>query len=74
MHLVPCRWQKGGWKYVERDPRDVNYFQNPNRVNGTGFNPHVNKSTNSPYYRQAEEQYRQEHNLTNNTYGSFYTQ
>ncbi len=36
MQLVPCRWQKSGWKYVEVDPRETRFFSNPNRVNSTG--------------------------------------
>ena len=39
MQLVPCRWQKSGWKYVEMDPKRTKYFNHPNRVNSTGFSP-----------------------------------
>ena len=41
MHLVPCRWQKGGWKYVEVDPKQHQFFNNPNRINSTGFSPEM---------------------------------
>lgn len=37
LHLVPCRWERSGWKYVERDPADHRFFQNPNRVNNFGI-------------------------------------
>ena len=50
MHLVPCRWSKTGWKYVEVDPKNVNFLNNPNRVNSFGVekrnasNPHGARS------------------------------
>ena len=28
MHLVPCRWEKSGWKYVQVDPKEHNFFNN----------------------------------------------
>ncbi len=37
MSLVPCRWQKSGWKYVEVDPGATKFFNNANRVNSFGF-------------------------------------
>ena len=36
LHLVPSRWERSGWRYVQRDPADVQFFQNPNRVNNFG--------------------------------------
>ena len=36
MHLVPCRWAPGGWKYVEQDPKEKGFFNSPNRVNAHG--------------------------------------
>lgn len=39
MHLVPCRWQRNGWKYVEADPAAHDFFNNPNRINSVGFSP-----------------------------------
>jgi len=39
MHLVPCRWQRNGWKYVEADPAKHNFFNNPNRINSMGISP-----------------------------------
>lgn len=37
MHLVPCRWSRSGWKYVEVDPKTSKFFNNPNRVNSFGI-------------------------------------
>lgn len=37
LHLVPSRWERSGWRYVERDPADHDFFQNPNRVNNFGI-------------------------------------
>ena len=37
MHLVPCRWERSGWKYVQVDPKEHNFFNNPNRVNSFGI-------------------------------------
>lgn len=36
LHLVPCRWERSGWRYVQKDPADVGFFNNPNRVNNFG--------------------------------------
>ena len=36
MHLVPCRWERSGWRYVQRDPGQIGFFNNPNRVNNFG--------------------------------------
>tara|TARA_B110000285_G_C14689208_1_gene408282 strand:- start:406 stop:585 length:180 start_codon:yes stop_codon:yes gene_type:complete len=38
MKLVPCRWSKTGWKYVEVDPGTHKFFVNPNRANAHGYN------------------------------------
>lgn len=38
MHLVPCRWERSGWRYVQKDPSDTQFFQSPNRVNNFGVN------------------------------------
>ena len=36
LHLVPCRWSPSGWRYVQKDPNDHRFFNNPNRVNNFG--------------------------------------
>ncbi len=36
LHLVPCRWERSGWRYVQRDPGEAKFFKNPNRVNNFG--------------------------------------
>ena len=37
MKLVPCRWSRTGWKYVEADPNEHKFFGNPNRANCHGY-------------------------------------
>ena len=37
MKLVPCRWSRTGWKYVEVDPKEHKFFGNPNRANSHGI-------------------------------------
>lgn len=39
MHLVPCRWERSGWRYVQKDPAKIGFFNNPNRVNNFGSPP-----------------------------------
>jgi len=39
LHLVPCRWERSGWRYVQADPAAIGFFNNPNRVNNFGVNP-----------------------------------
>lgn len=39
LHLVPCRWERSGWRYVQKDPQDHGFFKNPNRVNNFGVAP-----------------------------------
>lgn len=36
LHLVPCRWERSGWRYVQKDPKEHGFFRNPNRVNNFG--------------------------------------
>ena len=38
MMLVPCRWSKTGFKYVEVDPNKTKFFTAPHRINGQGMN------------------------------------
>jgi len=38
LHLVPSRWERSGWRYVQKDPADIQFFQSPNRVNNFGVN------------------------------------
>ena len=39
LHLVPCRWERSGWRYVQKDPQQHGFFSNPNRVNSFGVAP-----------------------------------
>ena len=39
LYLVPNRWSKSGWKYVEQDPIRHKFFSSPNRMNSFGFSP-----------------------------------
>ena len=52
MHLVPCRWEKSGWKYVESDPAKHGFFNNQNRINSHGFSPNQKSQINAHYYQQ----------------------
>ena len=36
MKLVPCRWSRTGWKYVEAETGNHKFFANPNRQNCHG--------------------------------------
>lgn len=47
MQLVPCRWQKSGWKYVEVDPSTTHFFGSPNRANSHGFGPNQKPRVNA---------------------------
>ena len=38
LHLVPSRWERSGWRYVQKDPADTQFFKSPNRVNNFGVN------------------------------------
>ena len=35
--LVPCRWARSGWKYVQNDPGETHFFSSPNRANSFGI-------------------------------------
>lgn len=39
LHLVPSRWERSGWRYVQKDPKEHGFFNNPNRVNNFGIAP-----------------------------------
>ncbi len=71
MQLVPCRWQRNGWKYVEADPSHHQFFTNPNRINSVGFglgNPPHLKNQGQP--RVFEESDR----FGGTTYQTFFKQ
>ena len=72
MHLVPCRWSKSGWKYVESDPSGTKFFTNPNRNNKMGYSPEVNRDSKAASFRQAESQYYKNDNEKLTTYGAFF--
>ena len=36
MQLVPSRWERSGWRYVQAEPGDTKFFAHPNRVNNFG--------------------------------------
>lgn len=45
LHLVPCRWERSGWRYVQKDPAETKFFRNPNRVNNFGVQTEVKRHT-----------------------------
>ena len=58
LHLVPCRWERSGWRYVQKDPADTQFFQNPNRVNNFGVNAEKKRfasSNRESFYRSANK-------------------
>lgn len=69
LHLVPCRWAHSGWKYVQKDPSDTNFFQNPNRVNNFGVNADRKRfaSSNGAYGSGITKKREEE-----TTYGRFF--
>ena len=52
MKLVPCRWSRTGWKYVESDPKEHKFFSNPNRVNSHGVQK--KEAARAKYVRSPE--------------------
>jgi len=58
LHLVPCRWERSGWRYVQKDPADEKFFKNPNRVNNFGVNADKKRfasSNRESFYRSANK-------------------
>merc|ERR1719498_904294 len=56
MHLVPCRWRRDGWKYVESDPSRHNFFNNPNRINSVGMSPTMKDKIMERYAKRGNPQ------------------
>ena len=69
MQLVPCRWSKNGWKYVEADPGHHKFFNNPNRINSVGFSP-GQKQAIARHYNPA--QFEEADRFGGTSYQSFF--
>ena len=72
MQLVPCRWQKSGWKYVEADPATTKFFGNPNRANSVGFSPEQTKKSVKEHYKGEPKQYYKEDPFASTTYTAYF--
>ena len=58
LHLVPSRWDRSGWRYVQKDPADSKFFQSPNRVNNFGVNGDRKRVVNNgreSFYKSANK-------------------
>ena len=58
LHLVPSRWERSGWRYVQKDPGETNFFRNPNRVNNFGVNAEKKRfasSNRESFYKSANK-------------------
>jgi len=56
MKLVPCRWSRTGWKYVEAETKNHKFFGNPNRTNCHGYSApdQVQQRANADFrYKQS---------------------
>ena len=55
LHLVPSRWERSGWRYVQKDPADTQFFRNPNRVNNFGVESqrkrHASSGMHGTFYK-----------------------
>ena len=76
LHLVPCRWERSGWRYVQRDPGQQEFFNNPNRVNSFGVDSgkkrHVSQNARGSFYNTANNRSAfgaPRNNLGETTYG-----
>ena len=72
MSLVPCRWQKSGWKYVEVDPAASKYFASPNRVNSVGFSPNSKAQMHESYLQGDQRQFFKEDPFAQTTYSAHF--
>ena len=72
MQLVPCRWQKSGWKYVEVDPSSTKYFASPNRINSVGFSPNQKPKADASMYQGEAQQFYKEDPYAQTTYGAYF--
>ena len=56
MKLVPCRWSRTGWKYVEVETNTHKFFGNINRNNCHGYNsPGLPSRGRAADYKQHKE-------------------
>ena len=83
LHLVPCRWERSGWRYVQLDPGNTRFFNNPNRVNNFGVGAEKRRFASqnrmdSSFYqtanRSAFKEGGQRRGVNQTTYGSFFAQ
>ena len=80
MHLVPCRWEHSGWKYVQVDPKAHNFFNNPNRINCHGISNKPKRATrhqsvkrDSYYGTSQRSAFLGERKQSDTTYGRFFS-
>ena len=71
MQLVPCRWQKSGWKYVEVQPGSTKFFSSPNRVNSVGFSPKVKPDSRFAQVPEIKQFYKEDP-FAETTYGAYF--
>ena len=80
MHLVPCRWEKSGWKYVQVDPKEHNFFNNQNRVNFHGVSQPRQQARRgsvqrNTFYNSGASAFRGvERRGSDTTYGRFFSE
>ena len=72
MQLVPCRWQKSGWKYVEVDPQETKFFCSPNRVNSVGFSPNAKPKMQDSFQQGESRQFYKENPFSQTTYSAYF--
>ena len=72
MQLVPCRWQKSGWKYVEVDPQETKFFCSPNRVNSVGFSPNAKPKMQDSFQQGESRQFYKEDPFAQTTYSAYF--
>lgn len=83
LHLVPCRWERSGWRYVQADPGHTGFFNNPNRVNNFGvmadgkqrrYGSHVRGGSSNFYLTSNKSAFGQVKNIGETTYGQNFIQ
>ena len=78
LHLVPCRWERSGWRYVQAAPGQIGFFNNPNRVNNFGvmadnkqrrYDSAVRGGSSNFYMTSNKSAFGQVKNIGETTYG-----
>ena len=73
VQLVPCRWKRTGWKYIQTEVAPNNrFFVQNNRINSQGYSTFENNYGTKRFAGAQHSEYDETQRFSNTTYSKFY--